>query len=45
MLEAIRVTGGGRDNLIQNNLLGGAAKQLIQADSGTAIVQGNTQLG
>ena len=44
MLQAIRVSGQSRDNLIQNNLLAGAKLKLIDASADRAIVQGNTEL-
>jgi len=44
MTQAIRVTGSSRDNLIQNNLVGGAVDGLIVAAEDAAIVQGNTLL-
>ena len=44
MIHAVRVTGNSLDNLIQNNLLGGATDALIVASPDKAIVQGNTPL-
>ncbi|MCH7988050.1 MAG: right-handed parallel beta-helix repeat-containing protein [Planctomycetes bacterium] len=44
MLNAIRVLGKSRDNLVQNNLLGGAKEQLLDILKGTAILQGNSEI-
>jgi hypothetical protein len=44
MLNAIRVLGKSRDNLVQNNLLGGAKQQLLDTLKGTAMMQGNREI-
>ncbi len=44
MHQAIRITGRSKDNLVQNNLLGGAKTQLIDVTSEAAFVQGNVEL-
>ena len=44
MRQAIRVRGNSRDNLVQNNLVGGASDKLLDIPEGTATVQGNTIL-
>jgi nitrous oxidase accessory protein NosD len=44
MAQGVRVSGHSRDNLIQNNLLGGATAGLIVASQDAAVVQGNTLL-
>lgn len=44
MAHAVRVTGNSRDNLIQNNLVGGATDRLIVAGDAAAVVKGNTLL-
>ena len=44
MREAVRITGASRDNLVQNNLLGGASHRLLEVPRGTAVLQGNIEL-
>jgi hypothetical protein len=44
MLNAIRILGKSRDNLVQNNLLGGAKERLIDTLKGTAVMQGNQEI-
>lgn len=44
MVQAVRVMGNSRDNLVQNNLLGGATESLIAATDELAVVRGNTLL-
>jgi len=44
MLQAVRVQGNSRDNLIQNNMLGGARDVLILADTEKNHLQGNIEL-
>ncbi len=44
MAHAVRVTGDSRDNVIQNNLLGGATEELISAKPDAVVVHGNTLL-
>ncbi len=44
MLQAIRVRGQSKNNLIQNNLLGGAKVKLIDAAPQSSILQGNVEL-
>ncbi|MFP6769328.1 MAG: right-handed parallel beta-helix repeat-containing protein [Planctomycetaceae bacterium] len=44
MHQAVRIRGKSRDNLVQNNLLGGATQQLLDIPEGTAVLQGNTLL-
>ena len=44
MIHAIRVTGNSVDNLIQNNLIGGATDAPIVASDTAAVVRGNTLL-
>ena len=44
MRQAVRIRGKSRDNLVQNNLLGGASQQLLDIPEGTAVLQGNTLL-
>ena len=44
MLEAVRVRGKSRDNLIQNNMLGGTVRKTIAADAGTTTEQGNVEV-
>lgn len=44
MAHAVRVIGESRNNVIQNNLLGGATEELISAKPDAAFVQGNTLL-
>jgi len=43
MLQAIRVLGNGRNNLVQHNLVTGARLRGIDAAPGTAIVVGNVE--
>jgi len=44
MRQAIRIRGKSRDNLVVNNLLGGATEDLLDVAEGTATVRGNTLL-
>jgi hypothetical protein len=44
MRQAVRIRGDSRDNLVQNNLVGGATGKLLDIPDGTATVQGNTLL-
>jgi hypothetical protein len=44
MREAVRIRGDSRDNLVQNNLVGGATGKLLDIPDDTATVQGNTLL-
>ena len=44
MQQAVRIRGKSRDNLVQNNLMGGATAGLLDIPEGTATVQGNTLL-
>lgn len=44
MRHAIRITGESRDNLVQNNLLGGAKQQLLDILEGKGAVQGNREI-
>jgi len=44
MLQAVRITGNSRDNLVQNNLVGGARKKSIDVPQETATMQGNVEL-
>ena len=44
MLQAIRVTGNSRDNLIQYNLVGNAKRQPLDIPKGTAVEQGNVKV-
>lgn len=44
MLEAIRVIGNSRDNLVQNNLVGNARRQPLDVPKGTAVEQGNVKI-
>ena len=44
MRQAVRIRGESRDNLVQNNLLGGASHKLLDVPEGTAVLQGNVEL-
>ena len=44
MLQAVRVRGKSVDNLVQNNLLGGARQKLLDVVPGSATLQGNVEL-
>lgn len=44
MLEAIRVIGNSRDNVVQNNLVGNAKRQPLDIPKGTAVEQGNVKV-
>jgi len=44
MLQAIRVVGRSEQNLVQNNLVGGAKDTCLDIAPNTAIVQGNVEL-
>jgi hypothetical protein len=44
MRNAVRILGNSRDNLVQNNLLGGAAEKLLDIPPETAVVQGNIEV-
>ena len=44
MRQAIRIRGKSRDNLVVNNLLGGATEDLLDVAEGTATLQGNMLL-
>lgn len=44
MREAIRISGDSRDNLVQNNLVGGGTETPIDVPQGTAVVQGNVKV-
>jgi parallel beta-helix repeat protein len=42
--QAVRVLGPGKNNLVTNNLVGGATERAIVIAPGTALDQGNTEL-
>jgi hypothetical protein len=44
MLEAIRLTGNCRDNLIDNNMVGGARRVAIEVAKGDAVVRDNVEV-
>ena len=44
MLQAIRVRGKSVDNLVQNNLLGGARGKLLDIAAGSSTLQGNVEV-
>jgi len=44
MLEAVRLTGNGRDNLIDNNMVGGARRRAIEVAEGGAVVRDNVEV-
>ncbi len=44
MLEAIRIRGKSKDNLIMNNIISGAVRKGIDATKDSATVQGNLEL-
>ena len=44
MLQAVRVRGKSVDNLVQNNLLGGARQKLLDVVLGSSTPQGNVEL-
>ena len=44
MLQAVRVRGKSVDNLVQNNLLGGAREKLLDVAAGSSTLQGNVEI-
>lgn len=44
MLQAVRITGRSKGNLVQNNLVGGAKEKPFKVDPEAAVLQGNVEL-